>query len=118
MGSCCRTHAPRQIIDYVRWSVPKGACRGFRIPMISNIRIPLFWVVPNDYLWHTWGEAAYGGKFMRRRRSWKWESECGFTTRILKIYLGLLLNSPALKPIPFHPAPFSTIAIIVFPVGG
>ena len=34
----------------------------------------------NHYLRHTWGEAAYGGKFMRRRRSWK-QASCSCACR-------------------------------------
>ncbi len=55
--------------------VPKGIYTAFGMPLKGKGKIRPVSDVPKDYLWHTWGEAAYGGKFILRRRSWKWGSE-------------------------------------------
>ena len=52
-------------------SVPKGLFTLSAKPLKVQGKIKPVSRVPKDYLWHTWGEAAYIGKFIRRRRSWK-----------------------------------------------
>ena len=52
-------------------SVPKGLFTLSAKPLKVQGKIKPVSRVPKDYLWHTWGEAAYGGKFIRRRRDWK-----------------------------------------------